>query len=97
MLLKPDDAKLLTLATQEGRIQLVLRNPKDEEEVAEAREVRRASDLFENLKPRRQQRPAPVAARPAPAPVVEAPPPPIFEVEMIRGAKRSVEQIDNAQ
>lgn len=95
MLLKPDDAKLLTLATLEGRIQLVLRNPKDEEEVAEAREVRRASDLFADLKPRQPRRAAPRPA-PLPAPVVEAPPQP-FEVEMIRGARRSVEQIDRTQ
>ncbi len=98
MLLKPEDAQLLTLATQEGRIQLVLRNPKDDQEVAEAHDVRRASDLFANLQPRQPQRSAaPRPARRAPAPVVEAPPPPIFEIEMIRGAKRSVEQIDRAQ
>ncbi len=93
MLLRPEDAKLLTLATLEGRIQLVLRNPKDEEEVAEAREVRRASDLFADLKPRQPQRAAPRPSRPAPAPVVEAPPVP-FQVEMIRGAKRTVEEIE---
>lgn len=94
MLLTPDDAELLTLATQEGRIQLVLRNPKDSEEVAEARTVTRASDLFEGLmRPKAPVRSAP--RRPAPVPV-QAPPPVAFEVEMIRGNKRSVETLDRS-
>jgi len=96
MLLTPEDAELLTLATQEGRIQLVLRNPKDDEESAEDREVKSASDLF------RSQRPAPrprraAAPRPAPAPQVvqvEPPPPTTLPVVMIRGNKVSMEDVE---
>jgi pilus assembly protein CpaB len=93
MLLKPEDARLLTLATQEGRIQLVLRNPKDDEEqLAEDRQITSTADLFAGLvaKPRpvqqRVYRPAPVVAAPAP--------PPVFEIEMIRGDKRSTTTLD---
>jgi pilus assembly protein CpaB len=95
MLLKPEDARLLTLATQEGRIQLVLRNPKDDEEQmvegGKGREVTSTADLFAGMvdKPRAAQ---PVFRR---APVVAAPaPPPVFEIEMIRGDKRSTETLE---
>ncbi len=95
MLLKPDDARLLTLATQEGRIQLVLRNPKDDiEQMVEegGRQVTSTADLFAGLveKPR--------AARPVfrRQPVVAAPaPPPVFEIERIRGDKRSTETLED--
>ena len=96
VLLTPDQAELLTLATQEGRIQLVLRNPKDEEETAAEREAKSVADLFRDSKPE----PKPVARRaPRPAPPVAPPPPPapaFFQVEMIRGDKRSVEEVDAA-
>lgn len=96
MLLKPEDARLLTLATQEGRIQLVLRNPKDEEEqLAENRQITSTADLFAGL-----TRPKPVQQQPrAPrqAPVAMAPaPPPVFEIEMIRGDKRSTETLEGS-
>ena len=94
MLLKPEDARLLTLATQEGRIQLVLRNPKDDEEqLAENRQITSTADLFAGL----VSKPAPVVRQraPRPAPVAMAPaPPPVFEIEMIRGDKRSTETLD---
>jgi pilus assembly protein CpaB len=97
MLLTPEDAELLTLATQEGRIQLVLRNPKDDEETAEERDVKSSRDLFRSLRPapRPQQRAA--APRPAPAPqavVMEPPPPTTLPVVMIRGNKLSVEDVE---
>lgn len=95
MLLKPEDARLLTLATQEGRIQLVLRNPKDDEEqLAGERQITSTADLFAGLvakpKPVQQRafRPAPVAMAPAP--------PPVFEIEMIRGDKRSTTTIEGS-
>lgn len=95
MLLKPEDARLLTLATQEGRIQLVLRNPKDDEEqLAEDRQITSTADLFAGLvakpKPVQQRalRPTPVAMAPAP--------PPVFEIEMIRGDKRSTTTIEGS-
>ena len=95
MLLKPEDARLLTLATQEGRIQLVLRNPKDDEEqLAENREITSTADLFAGL----VSKPAPVQPRAVRrAPVVVAPaPPPVVEIEMIRGDKRSTETLDSS-
>lgn len=96
MLLTPEDAELLTLATQEGRIQLVLRNPKDDEETAEDRDVKSSRDLFRSLRPApRPQRAA--APRPAPAPqavVMEPPPPTTLPVVMIRGNKLSVEDVE---
>ncbi len=92
MLLTPEQAELLTLATQEGRIQLVLRNPKDDEETAADREAKSVADLFRAEKPKKR-RSAP--RRSAPRVIqVEPPPPTIFQVEMIRGDKRSVEQIE---
>jgi pilus assembly protein CpaB len=97
MLLKPEDAELLTLATSEWRIQLVLRNPKDEEETASERDIRTSSELFARLAPRK---PAPTARAPRPAPlpvVVEPPPPAIFQIEMIRGAERSVQDIERGE
>lgn len=97
MLLKPEDARLLTLATQEGRIQLVLRNPKDDEEqLPEHKQVTSTADLFAGLieRPRPVRAPAPRAA----APVAMAPaPPPVVEIEMIRGDKRSTETLDSTE
>lgn len=63
--LTPTDARKLALQTNEGPIQLVLRNPLDEKEVKPkvVRRVRR-------VRPR-----------------VYTPPPPTFEVEIIRGEK----------
>ena len=96
MLLKPEDARLLTLATQEGRIQLVLRNPKDDEEqLAENRQITSTADLFAGL----VSKPAPVVRQraPRPAPVAMAPAPPtVFELEMIRGDKRSTETLESS-
>lgn len=94
MLLKPEDARLLTLATQEGRIQLVLRNPKDDEALlAEDRPVTSTADLFAGL----VQKPRPVIRTQRPAPVVMAPPPPpVREIEMIRGDKRSTETLEDS-
>jgi len=93
LLVSPDQAEILTLAGNEGRIQLVLRNSAD---LAMGKAAgREMSELY-------GQRPkaAPVAApRPAPAAVVAAPPPapppppPPEEVVVIRGTTRSVERI----
>ncbi len=102
MLLTPEDAELLTLATQEGRIQLVLRNPKDEELTAAERDVKTSDELFQKmgLKKPEPQRAAAPSPRPRPEPVVvmePPPPPPIYQIEMIRGNKRSVEEIESAE
>jgi pilus assembly protein CpaB len=88
LLLTPQQAELVTLAQTHGRIQLVLRNAKDDE-VAETTGVRE-NDLFGF-----QVRPGGVAARAAPLPVaqaVEPPPPPPISVEIIKGNRISVQE-----
>ena len=83
LLVTPDQAERLTLASTEGKIQLALRNPLDLES-PETPGVRPGM-LMGNV----QQRPAPSARRSAPAPrsapVYSEPAP---TVEIIRGDKR---------
>jgi pilus assembly protein CpaB len=88
VLVTPEQAELLTLATDAGKIQLVLRNPVDEKETSKERAAVRASDLYAGG----VRQAAPAARRPRPAPVVvqAPPPPPVTQtVEMIRGDQRS--------
>ena len=93
VLVTPEQAELLTLATREGSIQLILRNPVDDEETAKDRALVHAADLFAKT---RRKRP-PVRSRPRPRVVVKAepPPPPVVtsQVEMIRGNQRTVETL----
>lgn len=94
LLVTPEQAELLTLASVEGRIQLVLRNPNDKEETAEERDIARADDLFAKGQQVRKPRAAGAPARPRPVAVsLPPPPPPVTEIEMIRGNQRSVETI----
>jgi pilus assembly protein CpaB len=85
LLVSPDDAQRLTLASTEGRIQLVLRNPMDTRQ-QDLNSVSTAA-LY-----RRGAIPAPVAAAPKPRPrktAVEAPPAPtVYSIEVIRGNKK---------
>ena len=93
LLLTPEETELLTLATSEGSIQLVLRNPMDEEKTAAERTGVYSSDLFS--KTRRSRRPA---TRPRPVRRAAPPPPPapvVHKIEMIRGNRRSTETIDS--
>ena len=86
LLVNPEQAEVLSLAGNETRIQLVLRNPLDQK-TAETRGTA-VAELFGRA-PRAPQ--APRAARPvAAAPVVQppAPPPPPVVVEIISGTKR---------
>src|SRR6266567_2820867 len=82
LLVSPDDAQKLTLASSQGHIQLALRNPVDtkKEDLA----AMKANGLYRNLNP-----PAP-PPRPktVKAPKAEAPAPPSgYKVEVIRGNK----------
>ena len=98
VLVTPEQAQILTLAGNEGRIALVLRNATDQKI-----ETVRGNDTHELYTGFRK--PAPVAraaGRPAPKPVVAAPPPPPpppapvnvpEEIIMIRGREKSVEVI----
>jgi pilus assembly protein CpaB len=83
LLVSPDDAQRLTLASQEGRIQLALRNPLDTRK--------------ESIAPTRASSLSPGAAVAAPGKpkfhkvtekVTPPPPPTPFQVEIIRGGKR---------
>jgi pilus assembly protein CpaB len=80
----PDDAQRLALASQEGRIQLSLRNPLDTKKGGIA--ATRASSLYPGEKP------AVTEAKPKIHKVAAKTPPPAppgaYQVEMIRGSKR---------
>jgi pilus assembly protein CpaB len=96
MLVTPEQAELLTLAANEGRIQLVLRNPTDDK--AQKPSGVRVSTLYSGSapeKPKEQPRPRPVRVMTAVAtPPPPPPPPPVKQqVEIIRGEKRAVETV----
>jgi pilus assembly protein CpaB len=83
LLVSPDDAQKLALVSQEGRIQLSLRNPLDTKKGGIG--ATRTSSLYLGDKP--------VATEPKPKAhkvVAKAPaaPPAPYQVEMIRGSKR---------
>jgi pilus assembly protein CpaB len=83
LLVSPDDAQKLALASQEGRIQLALRNPLDTKKDTIA--ATRASSLYigEKTEPVEKPKAHKVTAK-ASAPAAPAP----YQVEMIRGNKR---------
>ncbi len=105
ILATPDQAELLTLAGNDGKIQLILRNSSDQG--MEKTNGRVVSELYGNRRPAAKPDPAPVAPRPAAAPkpvqvAVQAAPPPAVapapppdQVVMIRGTQRTVEIIPN--
>jgi len=99
LLLTPEDASRVVLASAEGQIMLALRNPMD---TAETNHVgTRSGNLFGESVAMTAR---PASAAPRPKPVIEravdvtpppAPPPPPgpYTVEAIRGAKRTAETI----
>ena len=91
LLVSPDDAQRLALASQEGRIQLALRNPTDTKK--EGIGATRTSSLYLGEKPDTTE------ARPklhkVAAPKVLAPPSTVYNVEMIRGSKRDETKFDD--
>jgi pilus assembly protein CpaB len=93
LLVTPDQAELLSLASSEARIQLVLRNPLDKA-VAKTPGIALAS-LFSDENTPPPPKPKPVVVRKAPSPHVDPPPPPAphsYLVEVINGSKRSEEK-----
>jgi len=90
LLVKPDDAELLTLATKETRVQLVLRNPTDTEQVKTPGTS--VAHLFTGMKipiateVAERRPPRPVKPEVVAPPVKEAPP---VLVEVIQGNSRS--------
>jgi pilus assembly protein CpaB len=88
LLVSPDDAQKLTLASTEGHIQLTLRNPLDTKQ--EAIPAVKTGALYRTL--------TVGSNNPAPKPklkrvTVTAPPPPsVYTIEMIRGTKKEEEK-----
>jgi pilus assembly protein CpaB len=92
LLVTPEQAEILSLASNETRIQLVLRNPLDTD-TPKTPSVAMAS-LFSDGTPK----PTPAVARvPKPGPKVEPAPHNIYLVEVINGPKRSQEKFDVPQ
>lgn len=86
LLVSPDDAQKLTLASQEGRIQLALRNPLDTR--IESIRPTMASTLIPGG---REVAASSEAPKPRSKVVAKATPPPApqpYQIEMIRGSKR---------
>jgi len=86
LLVSPDDAQKLTLASTQGRIQLALRNPLDtkQQELAAVNTgtlYKRMSAPPPVTAPHRVVRPATTSAPP--------PPPPTYSVEVIKGDKKT--------
>jgi len=85
LLVSPDDAQKLTLASNQGKIQLALRNPLDtkQEELMAAR----ADVLYKITAP--PPRPAPVRERPRPVVATSVPAAPApYTIEIWKGDKR---------
>ncbi|HYM12074.1 MAG TPA: Flp pilus assembly protein CpaB [Bryobacterales bacterium] len=93
MLVTPEQAEIMTLAANEGRIQLVLRNPTDEK--TDKPSGIRVNTLYAGgpvEKPKAQARPRAVRVV-AVAPPLPPPAPVRQTVEMIRGERRAVETV----
>ena len=88
LLLTLRQAELLTLASSQGRIQLVLRNSMDQEQL-ETKGVRE-QELFATFTPRKA---VPIRLPPAQVVRLERPP----QIEVIRGSRRSVQSLDSAR
>jgi pilus assembly protein CpaB len=106
LLVTPDQAETLTLAGNNGHIQLILRNSSDE--TLEKTTGRNIAELYGSHRteppkaaPASQPRPRPVVTAqapslPPPAPAAAPPPPPApDQIIMIRGTTRTVEVLPN--
>jgi len=106
LLVSPEQAETLTLAGNDGRIQLVLRNSSDQ--TIEKTSGRFVTELYNGRRPDAPKpTPAPKAARPKPVMVAQAPPPPVVaapapppppnQIVEIRGATRTVVTLQNTE
>src|ERR1700758_2915756 len=84
LLVSPDDAQKLTLASSQGHIQLSLRNPVDTKKVDIS--SMKATGLYKNVTPVALPAPHPKPAKTAKAQPAPAPPD-AYKVEVIRGNK----------
>jgi pilus assembly protein CpaB len=91
LLVSPDEAERLTLAANQGKIQLALRNPLDKANPL-TQGVRPAALLGTAPPPRPANRALPTLL-PKPAPVAAAPASELPTVEIIRGDKRAHETV----
>jgi len=91
LLVNPEQAELLSLASNETRIQLVLRNPLDTE-MAKTSGIAMAG-LFSDGNP---PKPKPVVRR-APVPQAAPPPPRIYLVEILNGSKKSEQKFGETE
>jgi pilus assembly protein CpaB len=83
LLVSPDDAQKLTLASSQGHIQLALRNPLDTKQENTASVT--ANSLYRNV----PAAAAPVVHKVKHTSTVIAPPPPsVYSVEVIRGSEK---------
>jgi pilus assembly protein CpaB len=82
LLVSPDDAQKLTLASTQGKIQLSLRNPVDTRQ--ESLDSTRANTLYKNAQIAEAPKPKIVKKAPASTP---PPTPSQYQVEVIRGTK----------
>ena len=90
LLVTPDQAEVLSLASNETKVQLVLRNPLDNKE--EKTHGTSVAALFgQEAAPVVRSAPQPRAQRPAPAPAVKAP---AETVEVFSGTKKSEQTLD---
>jgi pilus assembly protein CpaB len=101
LLATPEQSETLTLAGNEGRLQLVLRNSSDQS--VEKTAGRYISELYgaprKAAKPTETAHPAPrpivIAAAPKPPPLPPPPPPPLDQIVVIRGTQKTVETMPN--
>jgi pilus assembly protein CpaB len=105
LLLTPAQAEIMSLASNEARIQLVLRNPTDKEEAKTPGTA--MAYLFNGSvapapvaaspagKPAPQVRKPPPPPPPPPAKVVPPPPPPPINVEVIHGSRKIEQKFDS--
>ena len=95
VLVSPDEAEIVSLASTHAQIQLVLRNPLDKEAVKTHGALfgKLFSGMDASIPPPAPARGAPRPAAPKPAPVAEGPkkaePPPNFVVEILNGTSRA--------
>jgi len=107
MLVTPEQAEVITLAGNEGKIQLVLRNSNDQAmSQTPGRDIgelyrrglgKRVSITHDEDKPKARPRPVVVAKAEPPPPVVIAPPPPPppDQIMVIRGTQKTVEVVNS--
>jgi len=99
LLVTPEQAETMTLAGNEGRVQLVLRNGSDQ--TIERTQGRVAGELYGAVRQKKQEDPDSARPRPRavavavapPPPPKPAPPPPPDEVVVFRGTAKTVEVV----